>query len=272
LSDDVLDRIEEIVSSIAMALGIRGLLNVQLAVRDDVPYVLEANPRASRTVPFVGKATGLPLAKLAARVMAGARLADLRAEGMLTFGGGYRRMTHVAVKAAVLPFGRFPGVDTVLGPEMRSTGEVMGIADRLGAALAKAQEATGAALPLGGTVFVSVANRDKRSIVLPVGRLAQMGFRVLATRGTASVLARSGVRVEAVAKRSEGSPNATDLIARGDVHLVITTPFGRGPRTDASFIRTGPAPRPTVGAGGDALDIGPRDDEATILASEGAEV
>ena len=251
----------------------------------------------------------------------------------------------MAVKAAVLPFGRFPGVDTILGPEMRSTGEVMGIADRLGAALAKAQEATGAALPLGGTVFVSVANRDKRSIVLPVGRLAQMGFRVLATRGTASVLARSGVRVEAVAKRSEGSPNPTDLIARGDVHLVINTPFGRGPRTDGSFIRTaaahagvpcittmpgivaavqgiealraglpepfplqhyherftgsaptadgrhaqgrvalgdmsargrvergGPAPRPTRGAGGHPLDISPRDDEATILASEGTEV
>jgi carbamoyl-phosphate synthase large subunit len=241
LSDDVLDRIEEIVSSIAMALGIRGLLNVQLAVRDDVPYVLEANPRASRTVPFVGKATGLPLAKLAARVMAGARLADLRAEGMLTFGGGYRRMTHVAVKAAVLPFGRFPGVDTVLGPEMRSTGEVMGIAPSLGLALAKAQQATGAALPDGGIVFVSVANRDKRAVLFPVLRLAELGFEVLATRGTAVMLARAGVRATSVRKRSEGSPNAAELILAGKVDLVINTPFGRGPRTDGYFIRTAAA-------------------------------
>src|SRR6266511_4109043 len=233
--------IEETVSSIARALGIRGLLNVQIAVRDDVPYVLEANPRASRTVPFVGKATGLPLAKLAARVMAGARLADLRAEGMLAFGGAHRRMPHVAVKAAVLPFGRFPGVDTVLGPEMRSTGEVMGIAPSLGLALAKAQQATGADLPGGGTVFVSVANRDKRAVLFPVLRLAELGFGVLATGGTAAMLARAGVPATPVRKRSEGSPNAADLILAGKVDLVINTPFGRGPRTDGYFIRTAAA-------------------------------
>ena len=241
LSDEVLDRIEATVSAIARALGIRGLLNVQLAVRDDVAYVLEANPRASRTIPFVGKATGLPLANVAARVMAGARLADLRAQGMPAFAGVHRRLRHFAVKAAVLPFGRFPGVDTVLGPEMRSTGEVMGIAPTLGLALAKAQEATGAALPERGTVFVSVANRDKRAVLFPILRLAELGFEILATRGTAAMLARAGLPTTTVRKRSEGSPNPADLIRAGRVDLVINTPFGRGPRTDGYFIRTAAA-------------------------------
>ncbi len=242
LSDDELDVIESTVLTIARALAVRGLLNVQLAIRDDVAYVIEANPRASRTIPFVSKATGVPLAKIAALVLAGRSLAELRDRGLAPANGtGYRSLPHVAVKAAVLPFGRFPGADTVLGPEMRSTGEVMGIGEDLGTALAKAQEGAGVTLPAGGAVFVSVANRDKRSIVLPVGRLAQMGFRVLATRGTASVLARAGVPAEPVAKRSEGSPNAADLIEAGDVQLVINTPFGRGPRTDGYFIRTAAA-------------------------------
>ncbi len=239
LSDEELDAIEGAVAAIARRLRIRGCLNVQLAIRDDVAQVLEANPRASRTVPFVSKATGLPLAKIAARVMAGATLTELRDEGMIPAGGpNYRGLQHVAVKAAVLPFGRFPGADAVLGPEMRSTGEVMGVSSDLGTALAKTQEATGAALPTAGSVFVSVANRDKRSIVLPVSRLAQMGFGIVATRGTASVLGRAGVPVRAVPKRSEGSPNAPDLIEAGEVQLVINTPFGRGARTDGYFIRT----------------------------------
>ncbi|HEX2267219.1 MAG TPA: carbamoyl-phosphate synthase large subunit, partial [Actinomycetota bacterium] len=208
LSDEVLDNIEQIAASIARTLGVRGLLNVQLAVRDDVPFVLEANPRASRTVPFVAKATGIPLAKIAARVMVGASLAQLRHEGLLQDStSGYRSLPHVAVKAAVLPFGRFPGVDTVLGPEMRSTGEVMGVADDLGLALAKAQEATGSKLPLFGRAFISVANRDKRAIVLPARRLSELGFEILATRGTAAVLSRAGVPATQVLKRSEGSPN-----------------------------------------------------------------
>jgi carbamoyl-phosphate synthase large subunit len=192
----------------------------------------------------VSKATGIPLAKAAARVMAGARLEELRAEGILPPAGDhplYRSLGHVAVKAAVLPFGRFPGVDTVLGPEMRSTGEVMGVAASLGTALARAQEATGAALPPGGTVFVSVANRDKRAIVLPARRLAELGFSLIATRGTAAVLSRAGIPVSAVAKRSEGSPNAPELISAGKVDLVVNTPFGRGPRTDGYFIRTAAA-------------------------------
>ncbi|HXF57790.1 MAG TPA: carbamoyl-phosphate synthase large subunit [Actinomycetota bacterium] len=241
LADDLLDAVEGIVVRLARALRVRGLLNVQLAVRDDLPYVLEANPRASRTVPFVAKATGVPLAKAAARVMAGATLAELREEGLLPPEPVYRRLRHVAVKAAVLPFGRFPGVDTVLGPEMRSTGEVMGIAHDLGVALAKAQEAAGTALPEVGTVFVSVANRDKRQVVLPVRRLAELGFRVLATRGTAAVLRRAGVAVQVVPKVSEGHPNVTDLIATGQVDVVINTPFGREPRTDGYFIRTAAA-------------------------------
>jgi carbamoyl-phosphate synthase large subunit len=238
LSDRELDGIEETVRRIAAGLRIRGFLNVQLAVRDDVAFVLEANPRASRTVPFVAKSTGVPLAKIAARIMAGASLAGLRRDGLAPAEAAYRSLAHVAVKAAVLPFGRFPGADTVLGPEMRSTGEVMGIADGLGVALAKAQEATGAALPASGTLFVSVANRDKRAVILPVRRLAELGFRVLATRGTAGALSRAGVSAATVHKRSEGSPSAPDLIAAGRVDLVINTPFGRGPRTDGYFIRT----------------------------------
>jgi carbamoyl-phosphate synthase large subunit len=242
LSDDELDRIESSVRSIARALGVRGLLNVQLAVRDDIPFVLEANPRASRTVPFVSKATGVPLAKIAARVLAGASLEELRQEGVLKPNApGYRSLPHVAVKAAVLPFRRFAGVDTILGPEMRSTGEVMGIATDLGLALAKAQEATGVALPIDGTVFVSVANRDKRAVLMPARRLVDLGFRLLATRGTAAVLARAGVPVTPVLKRSEGSPNVEDLIESGRIDLVVNTPFGRVPRSDGSYIRTASA-------------------------------
>jgi len=243
LSEWELDAIEETVTRIAGSLRVRGLLNVQLAVRDDVAYVLEANPRASRTAPFVAKATGVLLAKAAARIMAGETLAQLREEGLVPELATYRDLSHVGVKAAVLPFERFPGVDTILGPEMRSTGEVMGIASKLGFALAKAQEATGAALPTSGTLFISAANRDKRAILLPARRLAELGFTILATRGTAAVLSRSGVPVSTVLKRSEGSPNATDLIAEGRVDLVINTPFGRGARTDGYFIRTAAAAR-----------------------------
>ena len=242
LSDHQLDEVESVVRAIAGGIGVVGLLNVQLALKEERLWVLEANPRASRTVPFVSKATGVPLAKAAALVLAGERLPGLRASGLLPRDPGhYRKLRHVAVKAAVLPFGRFPGVDTQLGPEMRSTGEVMGIDPDLGMALAKAQAATGAPLPIDGTVFVSVADRDKRAIVFPIKRLADMGFRLLATRGTAGLLVRAGVPVTSVAKVSEGGPNACDLILAGKVDLVINTPFGRGPRTDGYFIRTAAA-------------------------------
>ncbi len=242
LSDGELDRIEEIARRLARRLEVRGLLNLQLAVKDERVWVLEANPRASRTVPFVSKAIGVSLARVATLVLTGRGLADLAAEGVLPPDPRhYRHLPYTSVKAVVLPFDRFPGVDTVLGPEMRSTGEVMGIDADPGAALAKALVATGAGLPTSGTVFVSVANRDKRAIVLPAQRLAQLGFRLLATRGTAAVLERAGVPVERVAKVSEGPDNVAELIRAGKVDLVINTPFGRGARTDGYFIRTAAA-------------------------------
>jgi carbamoyl-phosphate synthase large subunit len=242
ISDDELAEVERLTRMLAKALEVRGLLNVQFALKDERVWVLEANPRASRTVPFVSKATGVPLAKVAARVLVGETIAALRAQGLIPEDPAlYRNLRHVAVKSAVLPFGRFPGVDTVLGPEMRSTGEVMGVASYLGLALAKAQAATGAALPEKGSVFVSVANRDKRAIVFPVKRLSDLGFRILATGGTAGLLRRAGIDVQEVAKVSEGHPNAADLIRDGQVDMVINTPFGRGPRTDGYFIRTAAA-------------------------------
>ena len=242
LSDGELDRIEDLTRRLARALRVVGLLNLQLAVKDETIWVLEANPRASRTVPFVSKAVGVSLARVATLVLAGRSLADLTSDGTLPDDTGhYRRLPVTAVKAAVLPFGRFPGVDTVLGPEMRSTGEVMGIDPDPGAALAKAMVAAGHALPTAGTVFVSVANRDKRAIVFAAKRLADLGFRVLATSGTAGVLRRSGVPVEPVAKLSEGPDNVVELIRAGRVDLVINTPFGRRPRTDGYHIRTAAA-------------------------------
>jgi carbamoyl-phosphate synthase large subunit len=246
LSDEELDQIEDITRRLARRIGVVGLLNLQLAVKDEKIWVLEANPRASRTVPFVSKVIGLSLARIATLVLTGKTLADLVADGTLPADlGHYQRLPFTAVKAAVLPFGRFPGVDTVLGPEMRSTGEVMGIDVDPGAALAKAMVAAGHALPITGTVFVSVANRDKRAIVFPAKRLADLGFDLLATTGTAGVLRRAGVPVEAVAKVSEShddaKPNVADLIRAGRVDLVINTPFGRGPRTDGYHIRTAAA-------------------------------
>ncbi|MEX1047081.1 MAG: carbamoyl-phosphate synthase large subunit [Actinomycetota bacterium] len=242
LSDSELDVIEDIVWKLAKRLGVRGLLNLQLAVKDERIWVLEMNPRASRTVPFVSKATGVPLAKIATLVMIGRTLADLRKEGMIPEDPAhYRHLSHVSVKAAVLPFGRFRGADTVLGPEMKSTGEVMGVDTDSGFALAKALVSSGSSLPSSGNVFVSVSNRDKRAILFPAKRLADLGFRLLATGGTAAVLSRAGISVERVAKVSEGEPNVVDLIRERKVDLVINTPYGRGPRTDGYYIRTAAA-------------------------------
>ncbi|HSD49371.1 MAG TPA: carbamoyl-phosphate synthase large subunit, partial [Actinomycetota bacterium] len=242
LSDDELDTIEDITRRLARALDVRGLLNLQLAVKDERVWVLEANPRASRTVPFVSKVIGVSLARIATLVLTGRGLADLTEEGIVPADPHhYRHLPYTAVKAAVLPFGRFPGVDTILGPEMRSTGEVMGIDADPGRALAKALVASGAGLPTSGTAFLSVANRDKRAILLPAQRLSAMGFRLLATKGTAAVLERAGVPVERVPKVSESSDNVAQLIRGGKVDLVINTPFGRGPRTDGYYIRTAAA-------------------------------
>jgi carbamoyl-phosphate synthase large subunit len=238
--------IARIADGIARGLDVRGLLNVQFAVKDDVLFCIEANPRASRTVPFVSKATGVPLAKVAARVMAGATLADLRAEGMVPDRDVVdARIGHIAVKEAVLPFDRFPGVDALLGPEMRSTGEVMGIDVDFGAAYAKSQAGTGSmVLPSprddGGNpakVFVSVANRDKRSIVFPAKRLVDLGFELLATEGTAAVLDRVGIPATVVGKVSAGDREIIERIESGDVGLVLNTPFGSRTRGDGYAIR-----------------------------------
>jgi carbamoyl-phosphate synthase large subunit len=242
LSDEELDRIEEITRRLARRLGVVGLLNLQLAVKDERIWVLEANPRASRTVPFVSKVIGLSLARVATLVLTGRRLEDLSLEGVLPADPKhYRHVPYTSVKAAVLPFGRFPGVDTVLGPEMKSTGEVMGIDEDPGMALAKAMVAAGHALPIEGSVFVSVANRDKRAIVFPARRLADMGFRLLATGGTAGLLRRAGLEVEQVAKVSESAENVAGMIRAGAIDLVINTPFGREPRSDGAAIRTAAA-------------------------------
>ncbi len=242
LSDDELDEIEDVTRRLGRRLGVLGLLNLQLAVKDERIWVLEANPRASRTVPFVSKVIGTSLARVATLVLTGTSLAELRIAGVVPAGERhYRHLPYTSVKAAVLPFGRFPGVDTILGPEMKSTGEVMGIDADPGVALAKAMVAAGHALPVTGSVFVSVANRDKRAIVLPAKRLADIGFRLLATKGTAGVLVRAGIPVEAVAKVSESEDNVAELIRAGKVDLVINTPFGRAPRTDGSLIRTAAA-------------------------------
>src|SRR5580692_11238946 len=231
--------IREATTKIARGVGVRGLLNVQYALAAGVLYVLEANPRASRTVPFVSKATAVPLAKAAALVMLGSSIASLRAAGVLpeTGDGGTLPLdSPVAVKEAVLPFGRFrdatgAGVDTVLGPEMRSTGEVMGIDQSFGTAYAKSQEAVYGSLPVKGRVFVSVANRDKRAMVFPVKRLADLGFEIWATSGTAEVLRRNGVRAKIVRKHSDGAapggePTVVTRILEGEVDLIVNTPWG----------------------------------------------
>ncbi|MFG1970520.1 carbamoyl-phosphate synthase large subunit [Nonomuraea fuscirosea] len=236
--------------AIAAGVGVRGLLNVQYAMSAGVLYVLEANPRASRTVPFVSKATAVPLAKAAARVMLGASIASLREEGMLPAsgdGGTLPLDSSIAVKEAVLPFNRFSGVDTVLGPEMRSTGEVMGIDEFFGIAFAKSQAAAYGRLPIKGRAFVSVANRDKRAMIFPVKALADLGFEILATEGTAEVLRRNGVHAKIVRKHSEGTgpggePTSVQAILDGEVDLIVNTPFGSpgqsGPRLDGYDIRT----------------------------------
>ena len=242
-----IDRIRASTLAIAEGVGVLGLLNVQYALAGDVLYVLEANPRASRTVPFVSKATAVPIAKAAARVMVGQSIRELREQGLLPARGDGGTMpvgAAISVKEAVLPFGRFHGVDTVLGPEMRSTGEVMGIDDSFGIAFAKSQEAAYAGgLPTSGTAFVSLANRDKRAAIFPIKRLADLGFRITATAGTAAVLRRNGVRVDELRKQHEGrgpagEPTTVDAIMNGEIQLIVNTPYGVGPRVDGYEIRT----------------------------------
>ncbi|WP_454138315.1 carbamoyl-phosphate synthase large subunit [Microbacterium paulum] len=243
-----IDRVRQATLAIAEGVGVRGLLNVQFAVSAGVLYVIEANPRASRTVPFVSKALGIPLAKAASRIMAGSTIAELKAEGMLPEQDGSRVPldSPVAVKEAVLPFKRFRTadghtVDSVLGPEMRSTGEVMGIDRDFPTAFAKSQAAAYGGMPTEGTVFLSVADDDKRAVILPAHRLQELGFRLVATEGTAEILARNGIRVDVVNKYSEthasGEPNVVDLINAGEIDIVVNTPSGGIARADGYEIR-----------------------------------
>ncbi len=240
LDEETVQLIEDHTRRIAGALEVRGPLNVQYAVKQRQVFVIEANPRASRTVPFVAKATGVPLAKIAARTMLGATLEELRGEGLLPAETN-RRPTHVSVKEAVLPFDRFPEVDSVLGPEMRSTGEVMGIDRTFALAFAKSQIAAGNRLPSDGAVFFSLADRDKPAGVGAALGFAELGFALVATEGTAEYLETNGVAVETrvakVGQRAPGSVDAVELIASGKVQLVVNTPRGRGPRADGAHIR-----------------------------------
>ena len=244
-----IDRVRNATLAIAQGIGVRGLLNVQFAIGAGILYVIEANPRASRTVPFVSKALGIPLAKAASLIMTGATVAELKDSGLLPPVDGSRVPidSPVSVKEAVLPFKRFRTkdgqiVDSVLGPEMRSTGEVMGIDKDFPRAFAKSQEAAYGGLPSSGTVFVSVSDRDKRSIILPVLRLQQLGFDILATDGTAEVLNRNGISARTVRKYSETTAageddSIVDLINRDEVDMVINTPSGRSARADGYEIR-----------------------------------
>jgi carbamoyl-phosphate synthase large subunit len=230
LGHEMLQEIREATRSLALALGVVGLINVQYGVYGEDLYVIEANPRASRTVPFVSKATGLPLAKLACRVMLGEKLAALQLPEDTSNG-------HVSVKEAVLPFDRFEGADALLGPEMRSTGEVMGVAADFPAAFAKAQAAVGTRLPSSGTAFLTVTDSDKSAVMGLAALLHDLGFKLIGTRGTAAAITRMGIPVEAINKIQEGSPNVVDWIDRGDVDLVINTPTGTAARSDGYEIR-----------------------------------
>lgn len=231
LSENILNQIREATYKMAKELKIKGLMNVQYAVKENKVYVLEVNPRASRTIPFVSKAIGVPLAKLATKILLGKKLKDL----------GFTKEIippYTSVKESVFPFNRFPGVDIILGPEMKSTGEVMGIDVDFGRAYLKSQLSAGQNLPRKGNVFISVRDKDKRDIVFIAKKLFDLGFRIYATSGTAQVLEKSGIRVKVLPKIAEGRPNVLDLIKDGKIQLVINTPSGRIPRADEVKIRS----------------------------------
>jgi carbamoyl-phosphate synthase large subunit len=238
LSPEILHTIRDYTKRLALALKVVGLMNVQYAIQRDTVYVLEVNPRASRTVPFVSKATGVPLAKVAARLMVGRRLADMKLP-LLYHNGVAEVAVHdfYSVKSPVFPFNKFRGVDTILGPEMRSTGEVMGISTSYGQAFAKAQLAAGQKLPRSGTVFISVNDRDKKHLGQIGTELVSLGFKIVGTRGTAAALRTAGVACEEVFKVNEGRPNIVDLVKTGKIDLVINTPLGRESFYDEKSIR-----------------------------------
>jgi carbamoyl-phosphate synthase large subunit len=236
LSDKVLNTIREYSFKLARALKVVGLMNVQYAIQRDKVYVIEVNPRASRTVPYVSKATGVPLAKIAARLMTGRKLREFLPEN-IERGLDLATGDCFYVKSPVFPWGKFPGVDTVLGPEMKSTGEVMGVADNFGEAFAKAQMAAGQKLPTQGTVFISLNKRDKPQAATLAKRFAALGFSIVATHGTADVIEEAGLNVERVFKVKEGRPNVVDLIKGERIQMIINTPQGAEPWFDEKAIR-----------------------------------
>lgn len=231
LGDELIENIKKSTRLLAGELQVVGLMNIQYAVKNDVLYVLEVNPRASRTVPFVSKATGVAWAKIAAKVMVGRKLSELGVEGGC-------ETNHVSVKESVFPFKRFPEIDPVLGPEMKSTGEVMGIGSDFGRAYVKSQIAAGQILPKEGRVFISVRNKDKRSVIFIAKKLADLGFTLFATTGTAKVLAKNGLEVKSVLKIGEGRPNISDMIKNGEIDLTINTPSGREAHSDELSLRS----------------------------------
>jgi len=231
LSAELMDTLRRYSDAMARELKVTGLMNVQYAIKDGIVYVLEVNPRASRTVPFVSKAIGQPLAKLAAKVMTGRTLKELGFTGELT-------PEYWAVKESVFPFNRFHGQDILLSPEMKSTGEVMGLDTDLGTAYAKSQMASGGSLPLEGRVFISVSDAHKDEVAGLAKRFADLGFKLVSTTGTAAVLAKAGLEVESVPKLAEGRPNTVDLLKNNEIQLVINTPSGQAPRADEIKIRT----------------------------------
>jgi carbamoyl-phosphate synthase large subunit len=231
LGKDIIETIKKNTYAMAMELAVKGLMNVQYAVKNNVVYVLEVNPRASRTVPFVSKAIGIPLAKLATKIMLGKTLKEL----------GFskeKEINFVVVKESVFPFIRFPGVDAILGPEMKSTGEVMGIDSTFGMAYLKSQIAAGQKLPKKGSVFISVKNQDKRNIVFVAKKLADLGFKILATSGTADALRSNDIKVTVLPKLHEGRPNIIDYIKDKKVDLIINTPAGKLTKEDEMKIRS----------------------------------
>ncbi|MFQ5957197.1 MAG: carbamoyl phosphate synthase large subunit, partial [Candidatus Brocadiales bacterium] len=230
LKHSILEELERQTRLLTLELNVKGLINIQYAVKDDEVFVLEVNPRASRTVPFVSKAIGIPLAKVATKVIMGTKLREMDIRSRHEF-------PYTAVKEAVLPFIKFPGSDTILGPEMKSTGEVMGLDRNFGRAYAKSQMGQDGSLPTAGTVFVSVKNRDKPCAINIAKTLHGLGFRIMATRGTARAIAQEGIPVKDVLKVIEGSPNVVDYLKKGEIQLVINTTEGNIAEKDSYSIR-----------------------------------
>ncbi|MBM3706541.1 MAG: carbamoyl phosphate synthase large subunit, partial [Actinobacteria bacterium] len=233
LPEKVINIIKEYTFKIAHNLKVRGLINIQYAIKNSTVYVLEANPRASRTVPFVSKTIKVPIAKIAARVMTGKKLKEIDFKRVDCLS-----IDYFSVKEAVLPFNRFPGFDTILGPEMKSTGEVMGIDRSFGIAFAKSQIAANQILPTSGTVFLSVNDKDKKNIIPVALELHNLGFKIIATKGTSEILESSGIMCDSVLKISEGRPNVLDMMKNDEIDLIINTPEGSNARSDGYFLRT----------------------------------